>query len=164
MSVNDLNLVKLAPNFFDLQKSQSLMTQWKTTLETYAMNAKQKIRMYTIFYYSLNIPLFICSALSATIPLFDNKSSIPAAFSATNVILLGLMTHLRPDKQATQYYTYFTTCEKIKSKIIFYQSLNLDNNQLQLLMTSIETDIEKLVSHIPSDISDITTEPPSSLV
>jgi hypothetical protein len=162
--MSDLNLIKLTPTFFDLQKSQALMTQWKTTLENYALDAKKKILIYTIIYYSLNIPLFIFTTLSTAIPLFNKESKLPAAFSATSVILLALLTHVAPNKTSSLYYNYFTSCEKIKTQIIFYQSLNLDNNQLQLFMTKIENDIEKLVSHIPSDISNVTFDETTSNV
>jgi hypothetical protein len=155
MSVNE---IKLTPEFFDLQKSQALMSQWKTTLENYALDAKRKVLMYTIIYYSLNIPLFIFTTLSTTIPLYHKESNLPSAFSATSVILLAMLTHIAPNKTSALYYNYFTSCEKIKTQIIFYQSLNLDNNQLQLFMTTVENDIEKLISHIPSDISNVTFE------
>lgn len=153
--MSDLNLINLTPVFFDLQKSQALMSQWRTTLENYALDAKKKILIYTIVYYSLNIPLFIFTTLSTTVSLFHKESNIPTAFSATSVILLALLTHIAPNKTSALYHNYFTSCEKIKTQIIFYQSLNLDNNQLQLFMTKVENDIEKLVSHIPSDMSNV---------
>ena len=141
------------PTFYDLNRSRTLLKDWKVELKVYSESAKEKQVFYSILYYVLNITTIMTTVLSSALLSFPGvDQKVPQSFALISSILLGVMTQVKPDSKAVTYSHHYIGCQKLTKQIDFYLTLNVDNNQLQLIMNKVQTSMTTIVQQMPVEL------------
>lgn len=143
---------KTLPEFFDHEKSKTLLDIWQKKIQNYSVSAKKSETTFTVLFYLLNIPVIILTSVSAALPQFSPGNTIASSvLSLISLILIGIMTHVKPDSKRVEYSNYYTSCERLLERIEFNSSLNLDNAELQIFMSDLHNRIMALIVELPTD-------------